>query len=82
MVDPHPSTDVKIKCLDVTSLVRSGTHATFFGNGTINGTPMTYRIDVDDLREPGSGYDTFRIQTSTGFILGGTLTQGNIQIHK
>jgi hypothetical protein len=82
LVDPHPSTDVKIKCLDVTSLVRTGTHATFFGNATINETPTTYRIDVDDLREPGAGYDTFKIQTATGFILGGTLTNGNIQIHK
>jgi hypothetical protein len=82
VVDPHPSMDVKIKCLDVTSLVVTGTHATFFGNGTINGTPMTYRIDVDDLHESGRGYDTFKIQTSTGVILGGTLTNGNIQIHK
>nr|MBA2382208.1 Ig-like domain-containing protein [Chloroflexota bacterium] len=32
VVDPSPATNVKVKCLDVTSLVQTGTHATFFGN--------------------------------------------------
>ncbi len=72
----------KIKCLSVTSLVVAGTHATFFGDATINGIATTYRIDVDDLGEPGAGRDTFRIQTESGYVAGGVLTAGNIQIHQ
>ena len=41
--------DVQVKCLDVSSLVQAGTHATFFGNATVNGAATTYRIDVEDL---------------------------------
>jgi hypothetical protein len=81
VVDPHPSTNVRIKCLDVTSLVRTSTHATFFGNATSNGAATTYRIDVDDLGESGDGQDTFRIETASGYVVAGTLTNGNIQIH-
>jgi hypothetical protein len=81
VVDPTPANNVKIKCLDVTTLVQSGTHATFFGNATVNGASTTYRIDVDDFGEPGAGSDTFRIVTGNGYSLGGTLTNGNIQVH-
>ena len=81
VVDPHPATNTKIRCLDVTSLVRTASHATFFGNGTINGVSTTYRINVDDLGEPGVGHDTFKIQTGSGYVVGGALTNGNIQIH-
>ena len=81
VVDPTPANNVKIRCLDVTALVQSGTHATFFGNATVNGTQTTYRIDVDDFGEPGAGSDTFRIVTGGGLTIGGTLTNGNIQIH-
>jgi hypothetical protein len=81
LVDPSPSTDIKFKCDDVTSLVQSGTHATFFGHGTLNGVATTYRIDVDDLGEPGAGHDVFRFQTGTGYGAGGTITHGNIQVH-
>jgi len=72
---------VHIKCLEVSSLVRTGTHATLFGPGTINGTPMIYRIDVEDLGEPGAGRDSFKILTDSGYAAGGVLTGGNIQIH-
>lgn len=82
VVDPTPARNLKIKCLDVTSLAISGTHATFFGNATVNGTPTTYRIDVDDLGEPGAGRDTFTIMTSSGYSFGGTLTNGNIQVRQ
>jgi hypothetical protein len=76
------ASDVHVKCEDVTVLVQGATHATFFGNGTLDGVPVTYRIDVDDLGEPGAGRDTFTIQTSSGYMAGGVLTQGNIQIHE
>jgi hypothetical protein len=80
-VDISPTTNVKVKCVDVTTLIVTGTHATLFGNATVNGASTTYRIDVDDLAEPGRGADTFRIQTASGYTAGGVLTRGNIQIH-
>jgi hypothetical protein len=73
------TTERHIKCRSVTSLVISGTHATFFGEATANGVGTTYRIDVDDLGEPGTG-DTFKIQTDSGYVATGTLTAGNIQV--
>jgi len=75
------ASNVHVKCLSVTSLVVAGTHATFFGSATIDGVATNYRIDVDDLAEPGAGRDTFGIQTDTGFVAGGVLTSGNVQIH-
>ncbi len=72
---------VHIKCENVTTLVVTGTHATFFGSATQDGVSTTYRIDVDDLAEPGNGMDTFKIQTDRGYVAAGTLRAGNIQIH-
>ena len=62
-----PSTDTHVKCTDATSVAISGTHATIFGNAKINGVSTTYRIDVDDLAEPGRNRDTFRIRTASGY---------------
>jgi outer membrane protein assembly factor BamB len=76
-----PAAGVKVKCLDVTALTESGTHATLFGHAVINGSATTYRIDVDDLGEPGTGHDTFKIQTGGGYATGGVITNGNIQVH-
>ena len=76
-----PSTNTKLKCLDATILTQSGTHGTFFGNATVNGTATTYRIDVDDLGEPGKGKDTFKIQTASGYTASGVIVNGNIQVH-
>jgi hypothetical protein len=73
--------DVKIRCLDVRSLIQVGTHSTFFGNAVINGVATEYRIDVDDLDESGAYRDTFLIQTRDGYVSGGLLTNGNIQVH-
>jgi hypothetical protein len=76
------ASDVHVKCLTVTALVISGTHATFSGEATVNGVATNYRIDVDDLAEPGQGRDMFRLQTDSGFAAGGPLTAGNVQIHQ
>lgn len=81
MVDAAPVRNVKIKCLSVTALVQSGTHATFFGRAEVDGVQTDYRIDVDDLGEPGRGRDTFKIVTGTGYSAAGILDGGNIQIH-
>jgi hypothetical protein len=70
---------LQIKCLSVATLVISGTHATFFGEATVNGVATTYRIDVDDLGDPGIGRDTFKLQTDAGYTAAGVLTAGNIQ---
>ncbi|MEO8290475.1 MAG: post-COAP-1 domain-containing protein [Gaiellaceae bacterium] len=70
-----------IKCRNVTSLLVSGSHATIRGNATINGVATTYRIEVDDLCESGGGCDRFSIQTASGYLAGGVLKKGNIQIH-
>ena len=81
LVDIAPDRNIKVKCVDVDTLVQTATHATFFGNGTINGTPTRYRIDVDDNAEPGAGHDTFKLTTSTGYSAGGVISKGNIQVH-
>jgi hypothetical protein len=70
-----------ITCVTVTNLVVAATHATFFGRATVAGVDAGFRIDVDDLGEPGTGRDTFKIQTDTGYLATGALTAGNIQIH-
>ena len=87
------STQTEIKCLDVTNLVQTPTEeggkATFFGNAEVKiGTgeeatthQVTYRIDVDDIAEPGKGKDTFKIQTDSGYVATGVLQGGNIQVH-
>jgi len=69
-----------VKCLDVTSFAQTGNNVTFSGNALVNGSPTTYRVDVSDNAEPGIGADTFAIQAGS-YSSGGTLTQGNIQVH-
>lgn len=76
-----PSMHTKVKCLDVTTLVESGSHATFFGNATVDGVATTYRIDIDDNGEPGHGRDILKMQTASGYTVGGVITSGNIQVH-
>ena len=72
---------VKVKILDVQTFFISGTHATFTGKAEVNGVEEKYRIDIDDLGEPGAGVDSFKIVTDS-YGGGGTLAGGNIQIHK
>jgi hypothetical protein len=69
---------------NMTSLVVSPdkTKATFEGICTINGVDgFTYRVYVEDNGEPGKN-DVFKITLSTGYSAGGTILNGNIQIHK
>jgi hypothetical protein len=72
--------NVRVKCLDVTALVALGTHATFLGEATVNGVATNYRIDVDDLGDPGADRDTFKIVTDSGYTAAGVLTAGDIHI--
>ena len=72
---------VKVKILDVQTFFISGTHATFTGKADVNGVEGNYRIDIDDLGEPGASVDSFKIVTDS-YGGGGTLAGGNIQVHK
>ena len=67
-----------LKSTAITSSIITGTHATIRGTGTVNGAPVEFKVEVDDLGEPG-GTDTFSIEW-TGYTRGGTLSGGNIQI--
>ena len=72
--------NTRIKILNVVSLVIIGTHATFTGQCEVNGVTENYRIDVDDIDEPGILVDRFAIQTDTYPAQSSTLTGGNIQV--
>lgn len=75
------SSTSRIDCKTVDSYNQSANRAIFSGDGTINGQPTRYTIDLTDNGEPGIGKDTFSITTTSGFSASGTLTQGNIQVH-
>lgn len=76
------SADVMVKCLDVISVVVSGTSATIVGNALANGGAVRYRMEVADLEESGAGADSWTIRLSNGYVAGGLLTEGNIQVHR
>jgi hypothetical protein len=59
------------------------TRATIFGDATIDGSgPYTFRIDVQDLAEPGRGMDKYRMQVGTYDSGDQVLQGGNVQIRK
>jgi hypothetical protein len=70
-----------VKCLDASFLAQTPTHATFLGEARLDGDDVGYRIDVDDLGEPGRHLDAFAI-TAGGFSAAGVLEAGNVQIHE
>ena len=72
---------IRIKLLTVQAFGQVGTRAAFSGKAEVNGVHENYRIDVDDLAEPGAAADTFKIVTDT-YTTAGTLTGGNVQTHK
>lgn len=82
VIDRTTNPPIMVKCLDATSYFQTSSHASFVGNATINGVATTYRIDVDDIAEPGTGFDTFKIATASGYTVMGVLTQGNIRVHQ
>jgi hypothetical protein len=75
-----------VKSIQILALTcnQQRTGATIFGRTTINGSGShQFRIDVQDLGEPGRGMDTYRILLDTGYDSGvHTLEGGNVQIHK
>jgi hypothetical protein len=84
--DHGPAQPMHVKSTRVTSVTCSADRkrGSIFGTATINGSgSFNYRIDVQDLGEPGIGKDTYRIRLSNGYDSGEKKLQGgNIQIHK
>lgn len=77
----HGTQDRTIKSTAITSVTVTSPCATIIGMATVNGTtPVNFRVDVCDNGEPGTS-DTFTISTTDGYVAGGTLRSGNIQIH-
>ena len=77
----HGTSDRTVKSTAITSVTVTGNCATIIGMATVNGTtPVNFRVDVCDNGEPGTS-DTFTISTTDGYVAGGTLRSGNIQIH-
>ena len=82
--DLGPAQPLKVKSIRILALTCNPerTQATIFGRATIDGQGShLFRIDVQDLGEPGKGKDTYRILLDTGYDSGSqTLRSGNIQI--
>lgn len=71
---------VSLRSTSLSQLSFAGTLATFAGTADVNGVPTSFRVDVEDLGEPGRS-DTFRI-VAGDYSAQGTLNGGNIQIHR
>ncbi len=70
----------KVQATGVDFFTVIGTSATFGGMALVNGTTtVRYVVHVDDLGEPGTA-DTFRIILSDGYLAGGVLLNGNVQV--
>lgn len=82
--DHGPAVVINVHSINVLAVTCSadGTDASIFGKATINGSgSFDYRIDVQDLGEPGTT-DTYRIRLSNGYDSGEqVLSGGNVQVH-
>ena len=65
----------------ISSISCAGTSATVVGNGTNNGDAVSFRLQVTDNGEPGTT-DVYSLVLTPGGTREGTLTKGNIQVHK
>ena len=74
---------VKSTAITSVSLTGAGNCAQILGTATVNGTgSVGYQVDVCDNGEPGKDTDTFSIVMGDGYSAAGTLSGGNVQIHK
>jgi hypothetical protein len=74
------TTGLHVSSLEVTSVVCAGTSATIRGTASTSAGPQLFRVDVNDLGEPGRT-DTFSIQLApSGYTAAGTLAGGNVQV--
>jgi len=83
--DHGPAEPMHVKSIQIQAVTCSldFTKASVFGKATINGFGVhDFRIDVQDLAEPGRLADTYRMRLSTGYDSGEhKLRGGNVQIH-
>ena len=83
--DHGPASAQNVKAIEIQAVTcdATRTRSTIFGTASINGSGThEFRIDVQDVGEPGIGRDTYRILLDTGYDSGvQKLTGGNIQIH-
>ena len=70
----------EFRSIQITAISCSGNVASVKGNGSNNGMPVTFTIDVTDNGEPGNT-DQFKITLSDGYTRTGTLKRGNLQVH-
>lgn len=64
----------------IAATVITGTHATVYGFGTVDGAgDVQFRVVVDDSGEPGTS-DAFRIVMRDGYTAGGVLQRGKVQV--
>ena len=74
--------NLQAKATSITFVNFSGTGASFGGacvKGS-NNTPCTYTVTVDDIADPGKGFDKFTIAVSGEPAEGGVISKGNIQV--
>ena len=77
----HGIQDRTVKSSSITSVSMTGNCVQIFGTATVDGSgSVNFQVQVCDNGEPGTN-DTFSISMSDGYIAGGTLRSGNIQIH-
>ena len=72
--------DRHITCLTVDSYTQVGNHVSITGQAHDNGTETGYVIEATDNGEPNQGADSFTIGTDSGFVAGGNVTKGNVQV--
>jgi hypothetical protein len=75
--------DFTVKSTAITS-VTPGCMTVIVGTGDSNAGPVTFRVTVEDLGEPGKNGDTFSIEvigTVSIYSASGILAGGNIQVH-
>jgi hypothetical protein len=69
-----------VQSINMVAMGIVGNHAWFYGTCTIEGEGgHWFRVDVIDNGEPGSA-DVFNISLDTGYVQGGLLGGGNVQV--
>jgi hypothetical protein len=69
-----------IDCETVDSYSRVGNHVSITGQAKDGSVQTRYSIEADDNGEPNHGTDAFTIETDTGYVAGGNVAKGNVQV--
>ena len=78
----YRDSSTNFRSVEITSVTCSDAkHAKVTGTGQNNGDTVGFTVDVEDNGEPGTS-DKFSLTLTPGGTRGGTLSRGNIQIHK